>query len=65
MFACAECGAKVNYRQEQYIRTCSHTGAITASMTAVATGTGGVSLSTRLKLFIRDLKRALSKYSRV
>lgn len=62
MFACAECGAEVKYSKGEYIRSCAHTGAITASMKAVATGTGGVSIPTRLKLFIRDLKRAISKY---
>jgi aerobic-type carbon monoxide dehydrogenase small subunit (CoxS/CutS family) len=65
MFACAECGARVTYVNGEYVRSCEHTGAILASMRAIATGTGGVSIPTRLKLFIRDLKRAISKYTSV
>lgn len=65
MYSCAECGAEVKHKNGAFVRTCNHIGAINASMKAVATGTGGTRLRTKIDLFIRDLKRALSKYRAV
>lgn len=65
MYSCAECGEPVGEWNGVFMRTCNHTGAINASMKAVATGTGGTRLRTKIDLFIRDLKRALSKYRAV
>lgn len=59
-YACKACGAPAAVSDDGAIaRSCSHTGAVIASMSAVAYGRGGMREATPILAFFRALGRRL------
>ena len=61
-YSCKACGAPAEVTDDgRIVRTCEHAGTVIASMSAVATGRGGVREKNRVLAFFQALGRSLMR----